>query len=39
MQYGTLDLAYLDSWANTLGVADEWRRLTGEAKPIQLPGG
>jgi len=34
VQFGTLDLGYLESWASRLGIAAEWWRLLKEAEPI-----
>ncbi len=32
VQYGTLDMAYLEHWAKTLNVESLWKRLTDEAE-------
>ena len=32
---GQLDEAYLEQWAETLGVSDALRCLRGEAEPIE----
>jgi hypothetical protein len=34
VQFGRLDLAYLEQWANTLSVQDLWDRLKAEAQPL-----
>jgi hypothetical protein len=34
VQHGRLDQAYLDDWAERLGVVDNWRRLQSEAEPF-----
>ncbi len=34
VQSRTLDLAYLELWADRLGVRELWNRLKGEAKPL-----
>lgn len=34
IQHGRLDQAYIDDWAERLGVVDDWRRLQSEADPI-----
>jgi hypothetical protein len=39
IQYGALDLAYLDEWVRRLGVEAEWDRLKAEAKPLDSPTG
>ena len=34
VQYGRLDLAYLETWVNKLDVKDEWEQLKKDANPI-----
>lgn len=34
VQHGRLDLAYLETWANRLGVKDLWEQLKKDANPI-----
>jgi hypothetical protein len=34
VQHGELDLGYLESWVETLGVQKLWQRLLREAEPI-----
>jgi len=34
VQYGRLDLAYLETWVNKLEVKDEWEQLKKDANPI-----
>jgi hypothetical protein len=34
VQYGSLDLDYLNDWAIRLGVESLWQRLRGEAAPV-----
>jgi hypothetical protein len=34
VQYGLLDLAYIETWGLHLGVAELWGRLQAEAEPI-----
>ena len=33
VQFGQLDLAYLESWVKTLGIESLWARLQAEAEP------
>ena len=35
VQYGTLDMGYLELWAERLGVTALWRRLRDEAYPVE----
>jgi|SRR3972149_9842942 len=35
VQYGNLDLEYLDTWISRLQVNDLWKRLINEAKPLE----
>ena len=37
LQADLLDLAYLQSWASSLGVEESWRRVLDEAEPLILP--
>jgi hypothetical protein len=34
IQFTKLDFAYLDSWAKTLGVEDQWRTIKQAADPL-----
>ncbi len=34
VQYGKLDLSYLENWANKLAVKDQWEQLKKDANPI-----
>jgi hypothetical protein len=33
VQYGKLDLAYMEHWVRELGLAEAWARLQSEAEP------
>jgi hypothetical protein len=33
VQYGRLDLTYMDHWARELGLAEAWERLQAEVEP------
>jgi hypothetical protein len=35
VQYGILNLKYLREWVDALGLGDLWRRLQGEAQPLE----
>ena len=34
VQFGSLDIAYMELWANRLQVQDFWRRLKDDARPV-----
>ena len=38
LQFGRLDVPYIDRWARDLGVYEEWSRLKSEAD-VEYPGG
>lgn len=35
VQRGLLDLAYLERWIGHLGLTDDWKRLLGDAEPLE----
>ena len=35
VQFGTLDMEYLEKWVNELGVKPDWQRLLYEADTIE----
>jgi len=35
LQFGQLDLNYIDEWAERLGIASLWERLKGEARIVE----
>lgn len=35
VQRGVLDLAYLERWIGRLGLTDDWKRLLGDAEPLE----
>ena len=34
VQFGGLDIKYLDEWATRLGIQSLWKRVTDEGRPV-----